>query len=300
MESPVREKTTEKPRLVVLPLQPHPGPVGGGIGLGVHFLLGNIVATHTGLKEFWFGWRIKKLFAEKEELSAYCRGEAPALDIARLGKEQKIRYWLRGRVQTRANRIQTSLVLTDAENGCREWAATLALDPADRCIGFHQQFSAWLDACGLAFPQGQTAKTRWPEKTTLDSLDLLGRDLETYYRHAAYSDTTPGAMRPLSPDLFDPAVRAAPTSFLAHDLRGWILYKTGQYHAAEESFQKAIGLNPNGIGALSGLMWCAVYMGNQEKACRWAVAKADIRGESHEAARAGVEKRMKKALLHAD
>ncbi len=294
MEHRVKKKLTSNPRLVVLPLQPGASQPYDGIGLGVHFLLGNIVATHTGLKEFWFGWRIKKLFSEKGKLSAYCRGETPPLDIARLGKEQKIRYWLQGRVQTGESRIKTTLRLTDVEKGGKDWTTELIIDPVDQLIRFQNEFITWLDACGLSFPQDSAAPTPWPESISPNSLDLLGRDLETYYLHSTWGDNTP-----LDPELFGPAVAAAPSSFLAHDLKGWILYKTRQYQAAEKSFETAISINPAGVGALSGLMWCAVLMGNQEKACHWAMAKADIRGESREAARAGVEKRMKKAALHA-
>jgi hypothetical protein len=43
-------------------------------------------------------------------------------------------------------------------------------------------------------------------------------------------------------------------------------------------------------------MWCAVYTHDVEKAYKWAMAKADIRGESREAARASVDRRMKKVF----
>jgi len=94
MGQSIEKKDASKPRLIILPLQPKEGQDYDGIGLGVHFLLGNVVAPHTGLKEFWFGWRVKKIFLEKERLRVYCRGEGPRLDIAKLGKEQDIRYWL--------------------------------------------------------------------------------------------------------------------------------------------------------------------------------------------------------------
>jgi len=50
---------------MVFPLQPEKGRVFSGVGLGVHFLLGNVMALHTGLKELWFGWRVKKIFFKK-------------------------------------------------------------------------------------------------------------------------------------------------------------------------------------------------------------------------------------------
>ena len=288
MGQSIGKKEENKPRLIVLPLQPKRGQAYDGTGLGVHFLLGNVMAPHTGLKEFWFGWRVKKIFLEKERLRAYCRGEGPMLDIGKLGKEQDIRYWLWGSVQQQGSKVQVALVLKDTKKERKEWTTEMILDPADQLIGFRKEFLAWLDACGLPFPDAQETKALWPEKTTLKSLDLLGRDLEAYYLLSSWGNKG-------LPDhgLFDSAVSSAPSSYLAHDLKGWALYKNKDYKSAEKSFRSAVKINSNGLGAISGLMWCAVYTNDKEKAYKWAIAKADIRGESHEAARVKVEKRMK-------
>jgi tetratricopeptide (TPR) repeat protein len=291
MGQPTKKTVESKPRLIVLPLQPKEGQTYDGIGLGVHFLLGNVVAPHTGLKEFWFGWRVKNIFPQKENLIAYCHGEGPRLNLGKLGKEQDIRYWLWGNVQKQENKLQIALVLVDTKGERDEWITELILDPSDQLIEFRKRFLAWLDDCGLPFPDAQVAKALWPEKTTLRSLDLLGRDLKTYYLHASWGDK--GAF---DPGLFDPAVSAAPSSYLAHDLKGWVMYRNKDYKSAEKSFRSAIKINPDGLGAISGLMWCAVYTNDIEKAYKWATAKADIRGESREAARARVDRRIKKAF----
>jgi len=175
MEQRIEKRAEIKPRLIVLPLQPQEGQAYDGIGLGVHFLLGNVVAPHTGLKEFWFGWRVKKIFPQKERLRAYCRGEGPRLDIAKIGKEQDIRYWLWGSFQQQGSKMQIALVLTDTKGERDEWTTELILDPSDQLIGFRKGFLAWLDACGLPFPDAQVAKALWPEKTTLKSLNVPGR-----------------------------------------------------------------------------------------------------------------------------
>ena len=284
----IAKKEESKPRLIVLPLQSKRGKAYDGIGLGVHFLLGNVVALHTGLKEFWFGWRVKKIFLEKERLRAYCRGEGSQLDIPKLGKEQDIRYWLWGSVQQQEGKVQVDLALKDTKGDRTEWKTTLILDPSDHLIGFRKGFLAWLKACGLPFKNTQVTKALWPENTTLKSLDLLGRDLKTYYLHSSWDDKDL-----LDPELFDSSVSAAPFSYLAHDLKGWTLYKNKDYNSAEESFRSAININPNGLGAISGLMWCAVYTNDKQKACKWAMTKADIRGESRKAAIVKVERRMK-------
>ncbi len=279
-----------KPRLIVLPLQPQEEQAYNGTGLAIHFLLGNVVALHTGLKEFWFGWRVKKIFLEKERLRAYCHGEGPQLDIRKLSKKQGIRYWLRGRVQQRGSKMQVTLVLTDTKGNRDEWSNELTLELSDQLISFCKGFLAWLETCGLPLPDAQASKALWPEKTTLKGLDLLGRALETFYYHSSWRDKTLFDF-----GLLDQAVFEAPASYLAHDLKGWVLYKNKDYKAAEESFRSALKLNSNGLGAMSGLMWCAIYTSNEEKAYKWAMAKADLRGESREAAKALVKRRMSKA-----
>ena len=290
MTQATEKQVQSKPRLVVLPLQPQEGQAFNGAGLGIHFLLGNVVALHTGLREFWFGWRVKKIFLESEKLSAYCRGEYAGLDIAKLGKEQDIRYWLQGKVRQQKNLIQVTLILTDAMGGHDKLTTELTLKPDDKVTGFRKGFMSWLKTYGLPFSDAQVDKALWPEKTTLEGLDLLGRALETHYLHAAWGDKGP-----LDLELFDRAASAAPGSYLAHDLKGWILYKNKDYQAAEESFRSALRLNPNGLGAMAGLMWCAIYTNNEDKANTWAAAKADLRGESRDAARAAVRRRMRKA-----
>jgi hypothetical protein len=291
MGQSIEKKDTIKDRLIVLPIQPEKYQAYDGIGLAIHFLLGNVVATHTGLKEFWFGWRVKKIFLTNERLIAYCHGHGPPLDIAKMGKEQGVRYWLWGNVKHQGSQILTSLILTDIKGEGKQWKTDLMLDPADQLIGFGKGLLAWLDVCGLPFPETQKTKALWPEKTTLKSLDLLGRDLQTYYLHSSWGDAAP-----LDSDLFDSAIFAAPSSYLAHDLKGWVLYKNKDYQSAEESFLSAVKINPNGLGAISGLMWCAVYTHDKNQAEKWAIAKADIRGESCEKARGAVKKRMEKAM----
>lgn len=290
MATSVEKQGKSKPRLIVLPLQPQDGQAFNGTGLGVHFLLGNVVALHTGLKEFWFGWRVKKIFLKKERLRAYCRDEGPQLDITKLGKEQGIRYWLSGRIQQRGNKMQVALVLTDTKGEGDEWSTDLTLEPADHLIGFRKGFLAWLETCGLPLPDAQATRALWPEKTNPEGLDLLGWALETFYLHSSW-----GEKGQLDLHLFDRAVCAAPASYLAHDLKGWALYKNKDYQAAEKSFRSALRLNSNGLGAQAGLMWCAIYTNDEEKAYTWAMAKADLRGESRNAAEALMKRRMSKA-----
>ena len=126
-EQSIKKRGGSKPKLIVLPFQPQESGKNDGIGLGVHFLLGNVVALHTGLKEFWFGWRVKKIFLERERLTAYCHGEGLQLNISKLGKEQGIRYWLRGKVKQQGSKIQVALILKDTKTVRKVESRTILL-----------------------------------------------------------------------------------------------------------------------------------------------------------------------------
>jgi hypothetical protein len=75
----------EKSRLIVMPFVPVPGRAFDGIGLGIHFLLGNLFGVHSGLTECWFGWRVKKIFQDGPAFSDYCRGRCSGPDIQGMG-----------------------------------------------------------------------------------------------------------------------------------------------------------------------------------------------------------------------
>lgn len=276
----------------MLPLRHKNQRAFNGTGLAVHFLLGNVVALNPELEEFWFGWRVKKIFLEKERFRGYCHSQDPQLDFSKLGKEQGIRYWLRGRLQQDGSTLKAALIVTDIQEKQKEPFTTLILDVSNHLIGFRKGFLAWLEKCGLPLPDAQRKMALWPEKSNPEGLDLLGKALETYYLHSSW-----GEKGPLSLYWFDRAVSSAPASYLAHDLKAWALYKNEDYQAAKESFLSALTLNPHGLGALAGLMWCAIYTNDNKAAYSWAIAKADLRGESRKAAEASVKKRIKKAAL---
>jgi tetratricopeptide (TPR) repeat protein len=284
-----------EPRLMVMPLQPAEGHCYNGTGLAIQFLLGNVVALHPNLKELWFGWRIHRIFSEGRDFKGYCRGEGPPLDWVRLGREEDIRYWLYGRIQPQNGSLKVFLKLVDVIDKGAEHATALMLDPGDHLIGFRKGFLAWLDTCGLSMPQAQALKALWPEPTTLRALSLLGKGLESQYLHAIGKHEAP-----LDLKRFDQAVSAAPASYMALDLKAWVLFKNGDFEAAEGVFHSALKANPDGVGALSGLMWCAIRTDNEADAYAWAGAKAEITGESLAVAQASVASRMGNAAYNAE
>lgn len=284
-------KPKDKSRLIVLPLQPEKSREYDGTGLGIHFLLGNVVAVHTGLKEFWFGWRVTKIFKGKKHLQAYCKGNEKLPDIATLGKEQKIRYWLAGTYKKKEDFTLVTLKLFDLQYPDKNNTIQIPLDTNDHLIGFRKLFLTWLETCGLPMSKEQSAKVTWPEKITTGGLDFLGRALETTYQDYFAPKLAKNYTEGLK--WFDKAVALCPESYLIHDLKGWAHYKNKAYDEALTSFQTAVELNKNGIGAFSGMMWCYIYLNNQKKAIEFSLAKADIRSESHEKAGAFVVRKIK-------
>jgi tetratricopeptide (TPR) repeat protein len=270
----------KKSRLIILPLQPEKTIESDGTGLGVHFLLGNVIAVHTGLKEFWFGWRMTKLFRGKNHLHAYCRGNEQLPNIARLGEDQQTRYWIEGTYKRKQGMIFLALNLFDILNPDQKNMIQIPLDTRDHLIGFRKLFLAWLEKCGLPISKEQSDKAMWPEKITPEGLDFLGRALEkTYHGYFAPKldeNYTESLM------LFDKALAQCPESYLIHDMKGWAFYKNKDYIKALTSFQTAVELNKNGLGALSGMMYCHICLGNQTKAIKFAQAKADVRNASYE------------------
>lgn len=281
--------TDPAPRCVVLPLQPEKMGTYDGTGLAVHFLLGNVVVLHTRFREFWFGWRVDRIFPEKEKLQAFCRNPSEGIDSVGLGREQKIRYWLSGQVGGHRDSPKIRLTLTDAVMDTVTPPVLLTLDTDTGLIGFRTALMNLFAHLALPFPADMKEKALWHEKTSPRGLSAMGRALELFYLHSAYAGSGRLDLEP-----FKVAVREAPESFLAQDILGWAQYRNKDYHGARQSFLKAVRENLSGVGAMSGLMWCGVYTGDGEEAEFWAARKADIRGEDVVAAREKARQRLKK------
>jgi tetratricopeptide (TPR) repeat protein len=218
-------------------------------------------------------------------LKAYCRESKPFSGIRELGKREKVRFWLEGQYQREGEGLSLALVLHDTE-GMLESKIRLFITLDDQLLGVRKQFFDWLERCGLTFVGIE--KANWPEHVTARGLDFLGRALETTYLN--YIQTS-GSTDLIDLSWFDRAVDASKNSYLTQDLMGWGLYKNGEYKTAKKAFASALELNPDGLGALSGMMWCAVSVKNREEALHYALAKANCRGEDPEKARVFVDKK---------
>jgi tetratricopeptide (TPR) repeat protein len=270
-----------------MPLQPAPGQSFNGIGLGIHFFFGNLFGVHGGLMECWFGWRVKKIFPEPLLLKDYCRGMTPFSDIQELGQREKVRFWLEGNYQQKGKKIFLNLVLHDTEQGGQTSRLDVTLALPGGLLEGRTEFFDWLESCGLPFVGIE--KVLWPEQITDRGLDFLGRGLETLYLNYIQGEGADKALIDLS--WFNRSVEESENSYLAQDLKGWGLYKNGEYTSAKKAFASALELNPAGLGALSGMMWCALSVKNREEARRYSLLKSECRGEDLEKARKFVDKK---------
>ncbi len=280
----------DKHRFIVMPFQPESEQVYSGIGLGLHFLIGNVMAVQTLLKEFWFGWRVNKLFKNQVEIVEFCQGKKGLDNIEQLAKEQEIKYWLNGTYVQDDNRIILSLVLSIFNGNIKEHSKKFIIDLSDNLIGFRNEFIDWLGEFSLSFKDIQRQKIMWPEQISFKGLDFLGRSVESTYMN--YVDNSkPDDLIKL--EFFEKAALAAPNSYLVWDMKGWGLYKNRSYKEAEKAFLKAISFNKDGLGALSGLMWCYIFVNNTDLAIKYAIAKAEVRNASHKKAKSFVRNKIK-------
>lgn len=254
-------------RCVVLPLQPISCYTYDGVGLALHFLLGNIMALHSKMQELWFGWRVSKLFDDCSHLSAYCRGLCQTVDLNGLSRKERIRYWVHGQYDHQG----AAVTLFDAH--CRqEWRTTaISFNGSLHLVEFRQSFLWLFHQMGLPFPESQERAALWEEKISFTGLKSVGRALELFYCNTGFNLEDRMDLAP-----FEKAVLQAPESFIAYDLMGWAYYHHHNYSKAAAAFQHALTINPDGVGAMSGLMWCGVQMKDSKQACYWAIRKAEI------------------------
>jgi tetratricopeptide (TPR) repeat protein len=171
--------------------------------------------------------------------------------------------------------IKINLVLTDTRERHGQENASFVIKTSGKIAGFQQNLFSWLKDCGIENLGGMISKSLWQEDTSMPGLDFLGRALEYYYIYSSW-----GHEKELDMDLFNKAVSEAPHSYLAHDLRAWALYRKKDYQAAKKGFKSALKLNKNGLGALSGLMWCAIQTNGEKNAIHLGAEKSKIRMEN--------------------
>ncbi len=274
-------------RFIVLPLQTEDHNHFNGVGLTLHFLLGNTIATNTYLKEFWFGWRVAKLFSDEQKLEGFNRGKIKLLNLKQLSREQNVRFWLSGQVVGN----HSTLYLYDGDDDGPVSPRTIAYSFDDDLIGFRKTFIQWLEECGLPYAQVNRRSALWPEKINLKAANVLGRALERFYIYSAYGHSKKG---PIDLTLFEEAVESSPQSFMSQNLLGWAYYRNENYDHSKQAFLRALQENPVSPGAMSGLMWCGVYTNNEEEALYWTRRKASVMNKDLEGAQKATLAKLKK------
>jgi hypothetical protein len=272
---------------IVLPFRSERKQPFNGSGLALHFLVGNVLALHTGLKEMWFGWRVKKIFPEKASFQRFCRDAARKLDLVQISQSQRVRLWLYGNLLDQS----VNLNFFDGQApDARQAPVDLPISIDDGLVEFRTQLLKWLESLGWPMPKEQIQAALWSETISRKGLDTVGRALEGFYVYSAYGGDGPLDVLP-----FKNAVITAPESFMAQDLYGWALYRNQDYKSARGAFLTSLGINPAGAWAMSGLMWCGVYAKDLEEAMFWSGRKADICRQDVEAAREAGRRRYEKA-----
>ena len=270
---------------IVLPFQPARGRTFDGVGLALHFLLGNVMALHDGLKELWFGWRIRKIFLNSADLAAYCRGVPLQPVLQDLSQRENVRFWVHGHY----DHCKVEIELFDACKTEVQLSGRLLLSLADHLVEFRRAFIHLIGRSGHPFTKSQRQIALWEECASLHGLDAIGRALETFYQYSAFPKDR---LLDLAP--FEHAVNQAPQSFIAHDLLGWARYRVQDYTSAKDAFNQALTINPDGAGAMSGLMWCSVHMRDWEQTIHWAVCKAETCGQNQTTAMNNARRRFDK------
>lgn len=279
--------TQRTDQCIVLPFRPADPNAFDGSGLALHFLIGNVLVLKDGLKEMWFGWRVKKIFPRQKTLQDYCRDARIQLDLGPVSLSQKVRFWIAGSYMEDT----VSIALFDAHSS-RATAPSIQLPISvdDGLIEFRSQFIQWLDSSELAMEQAQTQAALWPETIDRKGLGAVGHALERFYIYSSYGGDVPLDLAP-----FEKAAAVAPDSFMAQDLYGWALYRNKNDRMAKIAFLKSLRVNPAGVGAMSGLMWCGVYAKDLEEAMFWSGRKAEVCGQDIVAAREAGRRRYEKA-----
>jgi hypothetical protein len=272
---------------IVLPFRGDHRQPFNGTGLALHFLVGNVLALHTGLKEMWFGWRVKTIFPEKARFQRYCRDAASELDLVQISQSQRVRLWLYGNFSDQTVNLN---FFDGQEPNARHAPVDLPISIDDGLIEFRTQLIQWLASVGRPMPDAQAQAALWSETISREGLDAVGRALEGFYIFSAYG----GDDGPLDVSPFKMAVSVAPESFMAQDLYGWALYRNRDYAAAKVAFLSSLRINPAGAGAMSGLMWCGVYAKDLEEAMFWSGRKADVCRQDVQAAREAGRRRYEK------
>ncbi|MEW5910821.1 MAG: hypothetical protein AB1659_13535, partial [Thermodesulfobacteriota bacterium] len=210
----------------------------------------------------------------KEGLISFCRGESPEPDIYQLGQQEDIRFWFSGHMENQ--KILISLTDVEVQKNQTE---SILFSGQDHYLRFRSRFLDWVEISGIPFDETERQNALWPEQLSMEGMDAMGQALLQFYLFSSYPSGSELDIHP-----FIKAAETAPFSYMVQNLMGWAHYRRAEYGLAEEAFSDAVKLNPSGVGATAGLMWCAIKLNQEEDALQWAIRKAELRGDAIEEA----------------
>jgi hypothetical protein len=270
---------------IVLPFRAGTAQPFNGTGLALHFLVGNVLVLHTGLKEMWFGWRVKKIFPGKGVVSALLsRCGQPTGP----GSGQPVAEGALLALRQLRTRQPSSFIFSTDNAGSRHPPVDLAITLDDGLIGFRTQLIQWLDSLGRPMPDDQVRHPCGPKRSAAKAWTL-------WVVHWSFFTCT----RPM----------AATDRWRCRHLKrrqrrrnlSWLrIYTAGRFTATGTirphgvAFLTSLRINPAGAGAMSGMMWCGVYDKDLEEALFWSGRKADVCRQDVQAAREAGRRRYAK------
>ena len=264
-----------QPQCIVMPFRQRVSNDPEFVGMALHFLLGNVMVLNHSLTELWFGWRVNKLFADADALTAYCREPDCRFSIHEVNQQQNIRFWIHGDLDGEKVCLYLYDTLADKTVSlATRWSSR------DKLVGFRQAVVDWTASNGFSWSEQEKNAVLWPESCNRDGLDSVGKALFEFYLFSSFSQ--PATLRL---NAFETAVKKAPDAFISHDLLGWAYYRNQAFTSAVASFKTALSINPGGGGAMSGLMWCSIMTQDEAAAIAWARRKAKVCGENIDASR---------------
>src|SRR6516165_4301900 len=221
------------------------------------------------------------------------------IDTKQIGRELGVRYVLEGSVRRSGNQVRVSAQLIDAATDAHLWAERFDRDTGDLFALQSEITSRLANALGVELIAAEAARPT----ERLDALDyiLRGRAVllkprtpDTYaeaiglYERALALDpqsvdaqsrlagSLAGRVLDLMSDsaavdltraegLVAQTLAASPRSAYAHYVKGSVLRAQNRWQEALPECETALALNPNLVGALSGLGWSKLYAGSVDE-----------------------------------
>lgn len=263
------------PEIIVLPFTSDSAVSNGGIGSGIQYLLENMLAVNSRVRETWFFWHMREIFKDKAAYDAFLQGETGRVTHF-LNSTKWDRRILSGSVSRDGEKWQIRLVFGNIKHPRSGPAADLWLD-FPTCHNFREEVISFLTRCGFPFATLQKKNVMWSETFSISYLAALGKAYEAYCSRLYGADPAQ-----FDATLFERLALRFSSSYLALTLNGWASYHAKHLDGAIAAFRQALNQNPHGHDAQNGLMWTHARLKKERKTIFWGKQAGISRGESGE------------------